>query len=324
MGEYASTSSQGQFVNVVRGFAAGGIAAAISKTTVAPMDRVKLVLQLQNGHSVTVHAGGNHAHPQYQGIIDCFRKLTAEQGVRSLWRGNCASVIRCFPSHALNFAFRDYYRMVFLGGVDRRKNRTRHAIGQFSVKVLFLPGVLGNIAAGGAGGATTLCILYPLDFMRTRLAVDMQSDGHRQFAGIRDCLTKIHAKEGLAGLYRGFFASLQFVVASRAVFFGIFDTMRTSISDDPRQLSFLAMWGLAQVCIVTSSIICYPLDTVRRRLMMQSGKKVKLYENSFDCWRTILRTEGASSLYKGALSNSLRCTSGALILAIYYEVVKYF
>jgi solute carrier family 25 (adenine nucleotide translocator) protein 4/5/6/31 len=200
--------------------------------------------------------------------------------------------------------------MVFLQGVDRTKNRMRHAI--------------GNIAAGGAGGATTLCILYPLDFVRTRLAVDGQSSGHRQFAGIRDCLTKIYAKEGLAGLYRGFFASLQFVVASRAVFFGIFDTMRTSISEDPRQLSFLAMWSLAQVCIVTSSIICYPLDTVRRRLMMQSGKKVKLYENSFDCWRTILRSEGASSLYKGALSNSLRCTSGALILAIYYEVVKYF
>jgi solute carrier family 25 (adenine nucleotide translocator) protein 4/5/6/31 len=310
MGEYASTSSEGQFVNIVRGFAAGGIAAAISKTTVAPMDRVKLVLQLQNGQTVTVHSGGNRAHPQYQGIIDCFRKLTAEQGVRSLWRGNCASVIRCFPSHALNFAFRDYYRMVFLEGVDRRTNRTRHAI--------------GNIAAGGAGGATTLCILYPLDFVRTRLAVDGQSNGHRQFAGIRDCLTKIYVKEGLPGLYRGFFASLQFVVASRAVFFGIFDTMRTSISEDPRQLSFLAMWSLAQVCIVTSSIICYPLDTVRRRLMMQSGKKVKLYENSFDCWRTILRSEGASSLYKGALSNSLRCTSGALILAIYYEVVKYF
>lgn len=96
---------------------------------------------------------------------------------------------------------------------------------------------------------------------------------------------------------------------------------------------------LFQLCIITSSIICYPLDTVRRRLMMESGKKVKLYDNSIDCWRTILRyptpfsdaltichfrSEGAASLYKGALSNSLRCTSGALILAIYYEVVKYF
>lgn len=47
MGEYASTSSQGQFINIVRGFAAGGVAAAISKTTVAPMDRVKLVLQVR-------------------------------------------------------------------------------------------------------------------------------------------------------------------------------------------------------------------------------------------------------------------------------------
>jgi solute carrier family 25 (adenine nucleotide translocator) protein 4/5/6/31 len=309
MSDYASTSREGNFTNVIRGFAAGGIAAAISKTTVAPMDRVKLILQLQNGQSVAVDAAGHYKNMPYRGIIDCFQRLCAEQGVRSLWRGNCASVIRCFPSHALNFAFRDYYRIIFLNGVNPKVNRLRYAI--------------GNIAAGGAGGATTLCLLYPLDFARTRLAVDVEANGKKKFRGITDCFAKVYAKDGMAGLYRGFFASLQFIVASRAVFFGIFDTVRTSVTDDPRQLSFVGLWSIAQACIVVSSVICYPLDTVRRRLMMQAGQEKKLYKNSLDCWRTILRDEGAAALYRGTISNSLKCTSGALILAIYYEVVKY-
>jgi solute carrier family 25 (adenine nucleotide translocator) protein 4/5/6/31 len=309
MSDYASTSREGNFTNVLRGFAAGGIAAAISKTTVAPMDRVKLILQLQNGQSVAVDAAGHYKNMPYRGNIDCFQRLCAEQGVRSLWRGNCASVIRCFPSHALNFAFRDYYRIIFLNGVNPKVNRLRYAI--------------GNIAAGGAGGATTLCLLYPLDFARTRLAVDVEANGKKKFRGITDCFAKVYAKDGMAGLYRGFFASLQFIVASRAVFFGIFDTVRTSVTDDPRQLSFVGLWSIAQACIVVSSVICYPLDTVRRRLMMQAGQEKKLYKNSIDCWRTILRDEGAAALYRGTISNSLKCTSGALILAIYYEVVKY-
>lgn len=65
------------------------------------------------------------------------------------------------------------------------------------------------------------------------------------------------------------------------------------------------------------------MDTIRRKLMMQSGQEIKAYKHSMDCFNKILRTEGASALYKGALSNSLKCTSGALILTIYYEVLKY-
>lgn len=271
------------------------------------MDRVKLILQLQHGGAIELER-------QYKGIVDCFKRLCAEQGVRSLWRGNMASVARCFPSQALNIAFRDYYRMIFLANVDRKRN-----FGKFAV---------GNILAGGAGGATTLCFVYPLDFARTRLAVDGASsrNSHR-FRGMNHCFQEIYAREGLIGLYRGFFASLQFVVASRAVFFGIFDTVRCQWSRegelDQEQLSFVMHWCLAQFSIIISSIACYPLDTVRRRLMMQSGKRVKPYKNSLDCFQKIIKSDGVNTLYKGALSNSLKCTSGALVLAIYYEVLKY-
>uniref|UniRef100_A0AC34FWA6 ADP/ATP translocase n=1 Tax=Panagrolaimus sp. ES5 TaxID=591445 RepID=A0AC34FWA6_9BILA len=302
MSSIASTSHSSDWRHLAKGCTAGGAAAVISKTALAPVDRLKLVLQLQNAQVYL-------AKQKYSGLVDCLVKIKSEQGILSLWRGNSASIARCFPSYALNFAFRDYFRLLFLGGVDKKKEHGRF--------------VLGNIAAGGAGGATTLCICYPLDFARTRLAVDSKKDGSQRFKGMNDCLKKIYSKDGIRGLYRGFVVSLQFIVVSRAVFFGLFDTIRLTAVDDSKKLSFFSLWCLAQTCIVTSSIMCYPLDTVRRRLMMESGKKEKLYSGSIDCWQKIMRQEGMNGFFRGAMTNSLKTTSGALVLAIYYEVLKY-
>ena len=105
--------------------------------------------------------------PQYNGIIDCFRKLCVEQGVVSLWRGNVASVIRCLPSNTLNLALRDYYRPMFLSNVDRKTEPKKFAA--------------GNLMVGGLSAATALCFVYPLDFARTRIAVDVTKTGAKRF-----------------------------------------------------------------------------------------------------------------------------------------------
>jgi Mitochondrial carrier protein len=81
----------------------GGIAGLVSKTIVAPMERVKLLLQVQ--HTSTQIS----ADQRYKGMLDCFSRVYREQGVTSFWRGHVASVTRYFPSQALNFALRDRY-----------------------------------------------------------------------------------------------------------------------------------------------------------------------------------------------------------------------
>ena len=50
---------------------------------------------------------------KYNGIIECFSRTTRTEGVMALWRGNTANVIRYFPTQALNFAFRDYFKAMF-------------------------------------------------------------------------------------------------------------------------------------------------------------------------------------------------------------------
>lgn len=72
-----------------------------------------------------------------------------------------------------------------------------------------------------------------------------------------------------------------------------------------------------------SGIMSYPFDTVRRRMMMQSGRPVaeRMYKNTLNCWVVITKTEGPTAFFKGAFSNVLRGTGGALVL-VFYDVVK--
>lgn len=288
-------------VSFAKDFIAGGVSAAISKTAVAPIERVKLLLQVQ-------HASKQIAESQrYKGIIDAFIRIPKEQGIVSYWRGNLANVIRYFPTQALNFAFKDKYKQIFLGGVDKKTQFWRY--------------FAGNLASGGAAGATSLCFVYPLDFARTRLAADIGKTGDRQFKGLGDCLVKVFKSDGLIGLYRGFNVSVQGIIIYRAAYFGFFDTAKGMLPD-PKNTPLVISWMIAQAVTTVSGIISYPFDTVRRRMMMQSGLTTneRMYKSTIHCWGKIARTEGSKAFFKGALSNVFRGTGGAFVLVLYDEI----
>nr|CAZ44323.1 ADP/ATP translocase [Haemonchus contortus]CAZ44324.1 ADP/ATP translocase [Haemonchus contortus] len=282
--------------------ASGGTAAAISKTAVAPIERVKLLLQVQDASSTIA------VDKRYKGIIDVLVRVPKEQGFAALWRGNLANVIRYFPTQALNFAFKDSYKKIFLEGLDKKKD--------------FWKFFAGNLASGGAAGATSLCFVYPLDFARTRLAADVGKGAGREFKGLLDCLIKVTKSDGPIGLYRGFFVSVQGIIIYRAAYFGLFDTAKMLLASEGK-LNFFVAWAIAQVVTVGSGILSYPWDTVRRRMMMQSGRKDILYKNTLDCAKKIIKNEGIGAMFKGALSNVFRGTGGALVLAIYDEIQKF-
>lgn len=186
-----------------------------------------------------------------------------------------ANVIRYFPTQALNFAFKDTYKKVFC---------------PYNPKTDPFKFFLGNMASGGAAGATSLAFVYPLDFARTRLAADVGKGktGEREFSGLIDCLSKIVKSDGAYGLYRGFGISVIGIIFYRAAYFGTFDTGKVLLFKDIKKANFFAMWAFAQAVTVVSGILSYPLDTIRRRLMMQSGRSDVLYKNTLDCFQKIL------------------------------------
>ncbi|XP_013926553.1 PREDICTED: ADP/ATP translocase 2-like [Thamnophis sirtalis] len=145
-----------------------------------------------------------------------------------------------------------------------------------------------------------------------------------EFNGLGDCLVKIFKSDGLRGLYQGFNVSVQGIIIYRAAYFGVYDTAKGMLPD-PKNTHILISWMIAQTVTAVAGLTSYPFDTVRRRMMMQSGRKGAdiMYSGTIDCWRKIARDEGGKAFFKGAWSNVLRGMGGAFVLVLYDEIKKY-
>jgi solute carrier family 25 (mitochondrial adenine nucleotide translocator), member 4/5/6/31 len=290
----------------VENFMLSGAAAVISKTAAAPIERVKLLVQNQ----AEMLKQGKISEP-YKGIIDCTMKTSKAEGVLSFWRGNLANCIRYFPTQALNFAFKDQIKAAFKSS---KSDPYMVAFGK-------------NIASGGVAGAMSLCFVYSLDYARTRLANDTKSvkkaggKAERQFNGLVDVYRKTIATDGVAGLYRGFVISCVGIVIYRGCYFGFYDTLKPILLGD--NASFALTFALGYGVTVASGLVSYPVDTIRRRMMMTSGQAVK-YNGSIDCFVQIMKNEGFMSLMKGAGANILRGIAGAGVLSGFDKLVQFY
>ncbi|CAL9080394.1 unnamed protein product [Musa textilis] len=280
-------------------FLMGGVSAAISKTAAAPIERVKLLIQNQD----EMIKAGRLSEP-YKGITDCFSRTIKDEGFPSLWRGNTVNVLRYFPTQALNFAFKDYFKRMF----NFKKDKDG-----------YWKWFAGNLASGGAAGASSLLFVYSLDYARTRLANDAKAarkGGERQFNGLVDVFRKTVQSDGVVGLYRGFNISCVGIIVYRGLYFGLYDSLKPVVLVGTLQDNFLASFLLGWGITIGAGLASYPTDTVRRRMMMTSGEAVK-YRSSLDAFSQIIKNEGVKSLFKGAGANILRAVAGAGVLAGY-------
>jgi len=283
-------------------FAMGGVSAAVSKTAAAPIERVKLLIQNQD----EMIKSGRLQTP-YKGIVDCFKRVMAEEGFVSLWRGNLANVIRYFPTQALNFAFKDQFKRMF--GYNRDKDG-------------YAKWFAGNLASGGAAGAASLTFVYSLDYARTRLANDSKAakkGGERQFNGLIDVYSKTLKTDGIVGLYRGFNISCVGIIVYRGLYFGMYDSLKPVLLQGNLKDAFLPSFFLGWGITIGAGLASYPIDTIRRRMMMTSGEAVK-YKSSYHAFQEIVKKEGVKSLFKGAGANILRAIAGAGVLSGYDQM----
>ena len=296
----------GDMMGFMADFAAGGISGAVAKTATAPIERVKLIIQTQDANP-DIKSG---KVARYTGIGDCFKRVAAEQGVGAFWRGNFTNVLRYFPTQAFNFAFKDTIKALFP---------------KYSAKTDFGMFFLVNMASGGLAGAGSLCIVYPLDYARTRLASDVGS-GPKSFNGLGDCLVKTaKGPGGFMSLYNGFGVSVAGIIPYRGVYFGMFDSLlgiNPFKKDKNNFIRLASTFAIAQVTAITAGYASYPMDTVRRRLQMQSEKPKAdwLYKGTMDCFGKIMKEEGTSALFKGAGANALRTVGSAMVLVLYGEI----
>ncbi|CAI7926622.1 unnamed protein product [Closterium sp. NIES-53] len=238
---------------------AGGLAGAVARTCSAPLDRIKLLLQVQQLGQLGTSANA------YTGIGQAMVKITREEGIRAFWKGNGLNIIRIFPYSATQLTSHEQYKAMIAG-----------PSGQLSVPQ--------RLMAGALAGMTATALTHPLDTVRLRMA--MPTSG---YSGMADAFSTIARTEGVLAMYKGLFATLLGIAPYAAVNFASYDLLKSSLYGSgmvQQSVPANLLMGATAGTIATS--VCYPLDTVRRRMQM----KGKVYRNTGDAFVTIARTEG--------------------------------
>jgi len=282
----------------------GGSIGAVSKTVMAPIERVKLLLQTMDSNPDILSGKVE----RYKGIGDCFSRVAKEQGFISFWRGNLVNCLRYAPQQGSALAFNDLINNMFP---------------KYDSKTQFLESLGSKLFSGGLAGAVANTICYPFDFARTRLASDVKA-GQGQFKGIWDCIYTTTKRQGLTGLYTGWSVTVAGAFVYRAGQLGLFKTIQdlNPYANDKGSIGWLASFVSVTAARTAIMPFNYPFDTVRRRMMLQSEKPLaeRLYKGSFDCARQVLAKEGLRGMYKGMLPEIFRGVGGSLVIVAYDRI----
>ncbi len=307
-------ATQGDYFSTIAPFVAGGAASVIARTTDAPMERIKLILQ--------------NSHRSGQGFTSVLVDVIRNQGVLSLWRGNFTNCLRVGPAYSLRFFFFDRFQSIAqIISPSPSNSRT----------------LTSQLIAGGISGASTTLLLYPLDLARTRLALTRSQTRPSLLSTLRNAVQT----SGIRGLYRGLPISVIEIAPYTGIAMGGYEYFRTRFvgeigeGDNKWQSALKSLgigWasGLAGMSPLLShlslpyfhhfpaSLVCYPMDTVKRQLMMDGTAHVQsttvgeqpklLYNNSaIQCIKTLYRTGGVRIFYNGCLVNAAKSAPTAAI-----------
>lgn len=264
---------------------AGGVAGAVSRTATAPLDRIKIFLQ--------VHGSKNANY----GVLSGFQYMLKEGGVKSLWRGNFINVVKIAPESAIKFMAYEQFKTLFKG--DRKE-------------------VTGfeRLMSGSLAGATAQTIIYPMEVLKTRLA--LRKTG--QYDGIFDCAKKVYRTEGSKVFYRGYVPNILGIIPYAGIDLAVYETMKQiyikkSGGGDPGIFALLACGTISSTC---GQLASYPLALIRTRLQAQKGGK----DTMTGMFKQIVKQDGPSGLYRGLTPNFLKVLPAVSISYVVYEETR--
>jgi len=276
-------------------FCAGGIAGAVSRTTVSPLERLKILFQVQPANA-----------KQYTSISGSLAKMYKDEGWRGYFKGNGTNIVRIVPYSAAQFAaFEKFKKMLIKEG---EKDLTP----------------LNRLNAGAMAGIVSVVVTYPLDLIRTRLSVQSVTDP--QYKGIVDAWMTIMRSEGIFALFKGITPTVLGVAPYVGLNFMTYETLKafvkTNISPEPTTYQLLTCGGTAGAIAQT---ITYPCDVLRRKMQMQGfSPEHPVYGNTFIAVKSMWRQEGWRGFYKGLIPNYLKVVPAISISFVTYEYCKKF
>lgn len=236
-------------------------------------------------------------------IFGGFRQMIKEGGVRSLWRGNGTNVIKIAPETAVKFwAYEQYKKLLTEEG---------QKIGTFE-----------RFISGSMAGATAQTFIYPMEVMKTRLAVGKTG----QYSGIYDCAKKILKYEGFGAFYKGYVPNLLGIIPYAGIDLAVYELLKSHWLDNfakdsvnPGVLVLLGCGALSSTC---GQLASYPLALVRTRMQAQAMLEGAPQLNMVGLFRRIISKEGLPGLYRGITPNFMKVLPAVGISYVVYENMK--
>ncbi|XP_076976179.1 mitochondrial adenyl nucleotide antiporter SLC25A24 isoform X2 [Tamandua tetradactyla] len=273
-----------------RQLSAGGIAGAVSRTSTAPLDRLKVMMQV-------------HGSKSNMNIIGGFRQMVKEGGIRSLWRGNGTNVIKIAPETAVKFwAYEQYKKLLTEEG---------QKVGTFE-----------RFISGSMAGATAQTFIYPMEVLKTRLAVGKTG----QYSGIFDCAKKILKREGLGAFYKGYIPNLLGIIPYAGIDLAVYELLKShwleNFAKDTVNPGVVVLLGCGALSSTCGQLASYPLALVRTRMQAQAMVEGAPQLNMVGLFRRILAKEGLTGLYRGITPNFMKVLPAVGISYVVYENMK--
>ncbi|XP_038709803.1 mitochondrial adenine nucleotide transporter ADNT1 isoform X2 [Tripterygium wilfordii] len=288
------------FLSICKSLVAGGVAGGVSRTAVAPLERLKILLQVQNPHTI-----------KYNGTVQGLKYIWKTEGFRGLFKGNGANCARIVPNSAVKF----------------------FSYEQASKAILLLyQQQTGN-------GIIAMSATYPMDMVRGRLTVQTEKSPF-QYRGMFHALSTVLREEGPRALYKGWLPSVIGVIPYVGLNFAVYESLKdwlvkaNGLAEDS-ELSVVTRLACGAAAGTVGQTVAYPLDVIRRRMQMvgwkdaasivtgEGSSKTRLeYNGMIDAFRKTVRHEGFGALYKGLVPNSVKVVPSIAIAFVTYEMVK--
>lgn len=282
-------------LNTLKALSAGAFAGALSRTLTSPLERLKVLKQVQSHNT------------KYKGIFSALATMYREEGIRSYWKGNGTNVIRIAPFSAIQFVSFDFYKSLIIG------DDPAHA------------GFVKTFGSGALTGMTAATICYPLDLVRSVLSVQTTNENYK---GIADAMRSIVKADGILGLYRGLGPTLMGIAPYIAINMTTFDLLKRKYMPKSRDAPYFTLinLGLGATAGFVSAATTYPTDLIRRRMQlsgMKGSHDLPAYRNTWHCITHTVATEGIRGMYKGMIPCFLKVVPSMAVAFTTYEFLRH-
>ncbi|XP_072297453.1 mitochondrial adenyl nucleotide antiporter SLC25A24-like [Eucyclogobius newberryi] len=269
---------------------AGAFAGAVSRTGTAPLDRIKVFMQ--------VHASKSNQI----GLVGGLRQMITEGGLKSLWRGNGVNVLKIAPETAIKFMAYEQYKKLLTSEGQKIETHFR-------------------FMAGSLAGATAQTTIYPMEVLKTRLT--LRKTG--QYSGMVDCAKKILRNEGIKAFYKGYIPNLLGIIPYAGIDLAVYESLKNtwlSYHQDSTNPGILVLLGCGTISSTCGQLASYPLALVRTRMQAQATLDASDQQSMNALLKKIVAKDGFFGLYRGILPNFMKVIPAVSISYVVYEYTK--